>query len=154
MSLDTKDRRILAELQRDGRLTMQELAARTGTSSSACWRRVRSLEQAGIIDRYAVVVNPRKAGFGLSSIVHVSLARHEQKHVDNFVREVSRHPEILECFATSGEADFHLRVVVEDIDAYNHFLDDFIFRLPGVSQVRSNIVLKEIKVDTALPLRT
>ena len=153
LNLDAKDRRILAELQRDSRLTMQELAERTGMSSSACWRRVRSLEEAGIIDRYAVIVNARKAGFGLSSIVHVSLARHEQKHVDNFVREVSRHPEILECFATSGEADFHLRVVVEDIDAYNRFLDDFIFRLPGVSQVRSNIVLKEIKADTALPLR-
>ncbi len=74
-------------------------------------------------------------------------------HVENFVREVQRHPEVLECFATSGEADFHLRVVVEDIDAYNRFLDDFIFKLPGVSQVRSNIVLREIKSDTALPLK-
>lgn len=151
--IEAKDRRILSELQRDSRLTMQELAERVGMSSSACWRRVKSLEEAGIIDRYAVIVDPRKAGFGLSSIVHVSLARHEQKNVDNFVREVSRHPEILECFATSGEADFHLRVVVEDIDAYNRFLDEFIFRLPGVSQVRSNIVLKEIKADTAMPFR-
>jgi DNA-binding Lrp family transcriptional regulator len=83
----------------------------------------------------------------------VSLARHEHRNVDNFVREVERHPEILECYATSGEADFHLRVVVEDMDAYNRFLDEFIFRLPGVSQVRSNIVLKEIKADTALPFR-
>ena len=83
----------------------------------------------------------------------VTLARHEQKHVENFVKEVLRHPEVLECFATSGEADFHLRVVVEDMDAYNAFLDDFIFRLPGVSQVRSDIVLKEIKVDTALPFK-
>lgn len=152
--LENKDRRILAELQRDSRLTMQELAERTGMSSSACWRRVRSLEEAGVIDRYAVIVDPRKAGFGLSAVVHVSLARHEREHVDNFVREVSEHPEILECFATSGESDFHLRVVVEDIDAYNVFLDDFIFKLPGVSQVRSNFVLKEIKTDTALPFRS
>ena len=151
--LEAKDRRILSELQRDSRLTMQELAERVGMSSSACWRRVKSLEEDGVINRYAAIVNPRKAGFGLSSIVHVSLARHERSNVDNFVKQVSRHPEILECFATSGEADFHLRVVVEDIDAYNHFLDDFIFRLPGVSQVRSNIVLKEIKADTALPFR-
>ena len=151
--LEAKDRRILSELQRDSRLTMQELAERVGMSSSACWRRVKSLEEDGVIDRYAAIVDPRKAGFGLSSIVHVSLARHERANVDNFVKQVSRHPEILECFATSGEADFHLRVVVEDIDAYNHFLDDFIFRLPGVSQVRSNIVLKEIKADTALPFR-
>lgn len=150
--LSPRDRRILAELQLDSRLTTQELADRVGMSSSAVWRRVRSLEDAGIIDRYAVIVDPKKAGFGLSSMVHVSLARHEQANVENFVREVLRHPEVLECFATSGEADFHLRVVVEDIDAYNRFLDDFIFRLPGVSQVRSNIVLKEIKTDTALPL--
>ncbi|NIV17861.1 MAG: winged helix-turn-helix transcriptional regulator [Woeseiaceae bacterium] len=150
--LTQKDRRILAELQRDSRLTTQDLADRVGMSSSATWRRIRSLEEAGVIDRYAVIVNPKKAGFTLSSMVQVSLGRHEQANVENFIREVLQHPEVLECFATSGEADFHLRVVVEDIDAYNRFLDDFIFKLPGVSQVRSNIVLKEIKTDTALPL--
>ena len=149
-----KDRAILAELQRDSRLTMQELAAIVGMSSSACWRRVKALEEDGVIDRYAVIVDPKKAGFSLSSMTLVSLARHEERNVENFIKEVGRHPEVLECFATSGEADFHLRVVVEDMDAYNKFLDDFIFRLPGVSQVRSNIVLKEIKADTALPFKT
>lgn len=154
LMLNRKDRAILAELQRDSRLTMQQLAEKVGMSSSACWRRVRSLEESGVIDRYAVILNPGKAGFALSSMTLVSLARHEERSVENFVTEVMRHPEVLECFATSGEADFHLRVVVEDIDAYNKFLDDFIFRIPGVSQVRSNIVLKEIKADTALPLKT
>ncbi len=151
--LGTKDRRILSELQRDSRLTTQELADRVGMSSSATWRRVKSLEEAGIIDRYAVIVDPKKAGFGLATIVQISLARHEHANVDQFIHEVLQHPEVLECFATSGEADFHLRVVVEDIDAYNRFLDEFIFKLPGVSQVRSNIVLKEIKTDTALPFK-
>ena len=151
--LEAKDRQLLAELQLDSRLTMQELADRVGMSTSACWRRVKALESDGIISRYAVIVDTKKAGFGLSSMVHVSLARHEQKNVDNFVKEVKRHPEVLECFATSGEADYHLRVVVEDIDAYNRFLDDFILKLPGVSQVRSNIILKEIKADTALPFK-
>ena len=151
--LSRNDRRILAEMQRDSRLTMQELADRVGMSSSAVWRRVKSLEEDGVIDRYAVLVNSKKAGFGFASMVQVSLARHEQTHVEHFIREVLQHPEVLECFATSGEADFHLRVVVEDIDAYNTFLDDFIFKLPGVSQVRSNIVLKEIKANTALPFR-
>lgn len=151
--LDRNDRAILRELQLDSRQTMQQLALKTGMSSSACWRRIRSLEESGVIDRYAVIVNPRQAGFALSSMTMVSLARHEETNVENFVREVMRHPEVLECFATSGEADFHLRVVVEDMDAYNKFLDDFIFRLPGVSQVRSNIVLKEIKMDTALPFK-
>ena len=151
--LGEKDRSLLHELQKDSRLTMQELADRVGMSSSACWRRVRNLEESGVIDRYAALVNPRKAGFSLSSMTLVSLARHEEKNVEKFVQEVMRHPEVLECFATSGEADFHLRVVVEDMDAYNAFLDDFIFRLPGVSQVRSNIVMKEIKADTALPFK-
>ena len=151
--LTDKDRQLLSELQRDSRLTMQELAERVGMSTSACWRRVKALENDGVISRYAAIVDSKKAGFALSSMVHISLARHEQKNVDNFVREVSRHPEVLECFATSGEADFHLRVVVEDIEAYNRFLDEFIFKLPGVSQVRSNIVLKEIKSDTALPFK-
>lgn len=151
--LGTKDRRILSELQRDSRLTTQELADRVGMSSSATWRRVKSLEEAGIIDRYAVIVDSKKAGFGLATIVQISLARHEHANVDQFIHEVLQHPEVLECFATSGEADFHLRVVVEDIDAYNRFLDEFIFKLPGVSQVRSNIVLKEIKTDTALPFK-
>lgn len=151
--LSKKDRAILYELQKDSRLTMQQLAERVGMSSSACWRRVKNLEDTGVIDRYAVLVNARKAGFTLSSMTLVSLAQHERKNVEKFVAEVLRHPEVLECFATSGEADFHLRVVVEDMDAYNRFLDDFIFRLPGVSQVRSNIVLKEIKAGTALPFR-
>ncbi len=151
--LARKDRAILGELQRDSRLTMQQLAEKVGMSSSACWRRVRALEESGVIDRYAVILNPRKAGFTLSSMTLVSLAMHEESSVENFITEVMRHPEVLECFATSGEADFHLRVVVEDMDAYNKFLDDFIFRIPGVSQVRSNIVLKEIKADTALPLK-
>jgi len=149
--LGGQDRAILRELQQDSRQTMQELAAKVGMSSSACWRRIRALEADGIIERFAAIVNPRKAGFTLSSMTLVSLARHEQKHVDNFVKEVQRHPEVLECFATSGEADYHLRVVVEDMEAYNRFLDDFILKLPGVLQVRSNIILKEIKVDTALP---
>ena len=120
-------------------------------SSSACWRRIRSLEENGVIDHFTVIVNPRKAGFSLSSMTLVTLARHEQKNVDNFVTEVQRHPEVLECFATSGEADYHLRVVVENMEAYNLFLDDFILKLPGVLQVRSHIILKEIKMDTALP---
>ena len=153
LTLTRRDRAILRALQQDSRRTMQQLAADVGLSASACWRRVKALEEAGVIERYAALLNPRKAGFSLSSMTLVSLARHKQEHVDNFIREVERHPEVLECFATSGEADFHLRVVVENMDAYNRFLDDFIFKLPGVSQVRSNIVLKEIKVDTALPFR-
>lgn len=151
--LEPRDRAILAELQRDSRQTTQQLAQKVGISPSACWRRIRQLEENGVIDRYAAILDPRKSGFALSSMTLVTLVRHEKANVEKFVRAVMEKPEVLECFATSGEADFHLRVVVEDIDAYNRFLDDFIFRLPGVAQVRSDIVLKEIKMDTALPFR-
>ncbi len=132
MQLHAKDKLLLAELQRDSRLTMQDLAERAGMSTSACWRRVRALDTAGVINRYAVIVDAKKAGFGLSSMVLVSLARHEQKNVDQFIRAVSRHPEVLECFATSGEADFHLRVVVEDMEGSTRFLADVVLILPGV----------------------
>lgn len=77
-----------------------------------------------------MLVYAKNAGFRLASMVHVSLARHEQTHVEHFIREVMQHPVVLECFATSAEADFHLRIVVEDIEAYNVFLDDFVFKCP------------------------
>ncbi len=151
--LESRDRAILSELQRDSRQTTQQLAEKAGISASACWRRIKQMESSGVIDRYTAILDPRKSGFSLCSMTLVTLVRHEKANVEKFVSAVMRQPEVLECFATSGEADFHLRVVVEDIDAYNRFLDDFIFRLPGVAQVRSDIVLKEIKVDTALPFR-
>ena len=93
-----------------------------------------------------------KAGFTTSAILHVSLERHDEKFVTQFVAKVKRRPEVLECFATTGDADYHLRVVASDMAAYNRFLDEFMFRIPGIRHVRTNIVLKEIKCDIAVPL--
>lgn len=152
MELEAVDRRILARLQRDARLTNQQLAAEVGLSTSACWRRVKALEESGVILRYAALVDRARAGLGLSAIVHVSLERHEAENVERFVRAVQRHPDILDSFQTTGDADYHLRVVAKDIEAYNRFLDEFLFRLPGIRQVRTNIVLKDIKADVALPM--
>lgn len=152
MMLDVVDHKILAHLQANGRLTSQQLAEDIGMSSSACWRRVKSLEESGIIRGYAALVDRRKAGFSISAIVHVVLARHETMDVEPFEERIMRQPEVLECFATSGEADYHLRVVARDIDAYHQFLNSVMFKLPGVAHVRSNIVLKEIKTEVALPL--
>lgn len=149
--LDPADQRLLQALQEDGRVSNQDLAARAGLSTSACWRRVRSLEEAGLVTGYAALVDREKAGFSTSAILHVSLERHDAAIVENFVRRVASRPEILECFATTGDADYHLRVVVRDMRAYNDFLDNFLFRLTGIKQVRSNIVLKEIKSGVALP---
>lgn len=152
MTIETADLRLLKALQADGRITNQDLAVAAHLSTSACWRRVRSLEEAGVIQGYAAIVDRQKAGFATSAILHVSLERHDAGIVENFVRRVASRPEILECFATTGDADYHLRVVVRDMAAYNDFLDNFLFRLAGVRQVRSNIVLKEIKTGIALPL--
>ena len=150
--IDARDAKIISELQADGRLTNQLLAERVGMSASACWRRVKSLEASGIIRGYAALVDRRKAGFSISAIVHVLLARHESMDVEPFEERIKRQPEVLECFATSGEADYHLHVVAADIDAYHRFLNGVMFKMPGIAHVRSHIVLKEIKAEVALPL--
>jgi DNA-binding Lrp family transcriptional regulator len=149
--IEEQDSRILAHLQKDGRATNQQLADEVGMSTSACWRRVRALEEAGIIQGYAALVARERAGFAMSAVLHVSLERHDAKFVDEFVSRVTKRHEVLECFATTGDADYHLRVVVQDMQAYNKFLDEFMFRIPGIRYVRSNVILKEIKTGVALP---
>ncbi len=150
--LEEQDRRILAALQADSRVSNQELAEVAGMSASACWRRVKTLEEAGIIRRYCAIVDAAAAGLGFHAIVHVSLTRHDHNHVETFISEVKRRPEVLDCFATTGEADYHLRIVCADLAAYNEFLEGFLFRLPGISNVRTNLVLKDIKQETSLAL--
>jgi DNA-binding Lrp family transcriptional regulator len=149
--IEAQDKRLLRHLQNDGRRSNQDLADVVGMSSSACWRRVRALEDSGIITRYTALVDREKAGFSTSAILHVSLDRHDEKFVTQFVSRVKRRPEVLECFATTGDADYHLRVVVADMVAYNRFLDEFMFKIPGIRHVRTNVILKEIKCDVALP---
>lgn len=151
-SLTEQDRKLLRLLQADARISNQELAGRSGMSASACWRRVRALEEAGVIRRYAAVVDAGAAGLAFHAVVHVTLTRHDQGHVETFIAEVSRRPEVLDCLATTGEADYHLRVVCAGLDAYNRFLEGFLFRLPGIATVRTNLVLKAIKQETAMPL--
>jgi DNA-binding Lrp family transcriptional regulator len=152
MTLNDGDKKLLRLLQRDARISNQDLADRAGLSASACWRRVKALEQAGLITGYVAEVSAEKAGLGFGAIVHVRLERHERAHVDHFIEAVSRRAEVLELFATTGEADYHLRVVCEDKNAYNRFLEEFLFRLAGIAQVRTNLILKEIKATTVLPL--
>lgn len=152
--VEDQDRRILAQLQKEGRATNQELAEAVGMSTSACWRRVRALEESGVIRGYAALVEREQAGFATSAILHVSLERHDAKFVDEFVSRVTKRGEVLECFATTGDADYHLHVVVRDMKAYNQFLDEFMFRLPGIRYVRTNMILKEIKTGVALPFET
>ncbi len=143
--LDDTDKRLLDRIQDDCRLTNAQLAAELDISPSSCWRRIKSLEDIGLITGYHAVLDRDVAGFAFSAIVHVSLSRQEMDTVSEFVAAVSARPEILECFATTGDSDYHLRVAVQDITAFNQFLDGFLFRLPGIAHVRSNIILKDIK---------
>jgi Lrp/AsnC family transcriptional regulator, leucine-responsive regulatory protein len=149
--LDT-DRRILRILQEDARLSNQALAERVGMSASACWRRVKALEDAGLILRYPALLDPDKAGLAFNAIVHVALTRHDAGHVDTFVQAIAGRPDVVECYATTGEADYHLRVICADKDEYNRFLEQFLFRLPGIAHVRTNLVLRNIKLNGPLPV--
>lgn len=149
---DNRDSGILRLLQQDGRMSNQELAEKVGLSASVCWRRVNALEKAGIIERYAAVVDSAKAGWGFQAVVHVSLARQDSSHVEDFIHSIMAREEVLECLSTTGDADYHLKVICRDLDAYNSFLETFLFRIPGIAHVKTNVVLKEIKKASYIPV--
>jgi len=136
---------ILKHLQSDCRISNVELAQKVGMSASACWRRVQALEENGIIERYGAVINPEKIGLNLHAIVHIQLVRHEQDKLDHFMEAITNRPEIQECLATTGQADYHLRIRCRDLNAYNNFLEDFLFRIPAIKNAQTNIILKEVK---------
>ncbi len=150
--LERKDLELLRHLQVDARLSNAELAELTGLSASACYRRVRALEANGIIKRQVAVLDAAKCGLRFNAIVQVSLFRHDRSHVEQFVQRIQTRPEVIECFATTGDADYHLKICADDADTYNAFLDEFLLGLPGVSRIQTNLILKEIKQTTALPL--
>jgi len=151
MELEPRDVAILDLLQRDSRLSNQDLAERVGMSSSACWRRVRALEEAGVIRGYRAEIDPRRAGLGFHAIIHVRLVRHTREIVDRFVAEVMRHEEVQDCYATTGEADYHLRVLCRDLDAFNDFMERTLFRLDGIANIQTNLVLRHIKAPGMPP---
>lgn len=150
--LDDCERRILMELQSDARLTNQELAARVGLSPSPCWRRVRALEEAGVIRSYTALLDPRKSGMGENVFCHVTLKKQNEGAAEKFEYAVKLCPEIIECYSMMGGFDYMIKVVVDKISTYDSILRDLIFNLPFVSHVRSNFALREIKYETALPL--
>ncbi len=145
MQPDERDLRILTLLQKDCRMSNADLADAVGMSASALWRRVRGLEQAGVIERYGAVVDPARLGLGFHAIVHVQLTRHDRARLDEFIRAVDRRSEVQECYATTGQSDYHLRVLCRDLDAFNLFLEEFLFRLPAVASAQTNVVLRTIK---------
>ncbi len=145
MNLDTKDRQLLALLEKDCRLSNAEMAAQVGMSTSACWRRIRAFEEAGLIAGYGARLRPEKLGLAFHAIVHVQLTRHEPAHLKRFIEAITAREEVRMCFATTGAADYHMRVRCTDIEAYNRFLEEFLFTLPAVSSAQTNVILRDLK---------
>ena len=148
--MDATDHKALVLLQEDSRQPNAQLAERLNISASACWRRVKALEDAGVIERYAAVVNPRAMGLGFEAIVYVHLRRHDTQGLEQFIAAVKRREEVIECYATTGQADYHLRVLCADIDAYNVFLERFLFAQTAVQSAQTNVVLRRIKSDAPI----
>ena len=153
MKLDRYDRRILEVLQRDGRISNQDLADRIGLSPSPCLRRVRTLEESGFIAGYRALLDARKLGLTLLALVHISMDRHTPERFARFDAVVSELPEVLECLLITGqEADYQLKVIVRDMEAYQSLLLNKITRIEGVTGVHSSFVLRRVVERTALPL--
>jgi DNA-binding Lrp family transcriptional regulator len=151
--LDDKDRTLLAELQRDSRQTVQQLAAAVGLSATPCWKRVKDLEAAGVIRGYGATIDRESVGLTLCVLAEVNLTQHTENTVREFERAVAACPQIVSCYSTTGAADYSIKVLVPDIRSYETFLHETAFRLPGVTHIRSSVVLKEIKSERALPIR-
>lgn len=153
MEFDSYDRAILRRLQRDGRISNQDLAEAVNLSPSPCLRRVRRLEENGIIESYAARLNARKLGLKQMALLHISMDRHTPERFTHFEAAVAELPEVLECHLITGQqADYLLKVMVEDMDAYQLFLLNKITRIEGVAGVHSSFVLKSPVNTTALPV--
>lgn len=150
--LDRASKAILQALQADARLSVQQLAERAGLSATPVWRRIKELEQRGVIRGHVALLDREKLGLTTCVLAHVSLVRHSEGAVEQFERLVASLPEIVECQAITGEADYVVKVVTRDMKAYDRFLQQHLFKLPFVASVRSNVVLREVKYETALPL--
>jgi DNA-binding Lrp family transcriptional regulator len=151
--MDRFDRLILEALQRDGRISNKQLAQQVHLSESACLRRVRALEEDGMIERYVAMVSQSKAGVPGDVLVHIGLHREEQSELAAFEEAVRNIPEVMECYLMTGEFDYLLRVVVADMADFERIHKDELTRLPGVARVNSSVAIRTVLKRTALPLR-
>ena len=152
--MDNLDRRILVELQRDASVPVQELGERVGLSHTPCWRRVKRLEERGIIKRRVALLDAEQLDLAVNVFVNVNLRRHQENALNRFEAAVQDVPEIVECYTVSGETDFLLRIVVADVTAYEHLLKATLVHLPEVGNLTSTFALRQVKYTTALPLAT
>ena len=156
ISLDAIDRRIVTALMAGGRSTYDELAAQVGLSASAALRRVKRLEEAGVITGYAALVAPERVGLPLTAYISVRLAKHtdpsHKSPIDAFTAAVQSWPEVVECVALTGEMDYLLRVVVADMAHYSRFIMDTLLKHPSVQDCKTSFVLDRVKTTTAIPV--
>lgn len=149
--LDSTDRRMLALLQEDGRITNQDLSQRIGLSPTPCLRRLKRLEESGVIKGYSAVVDPKAYGLPFSVFVSVRLSQQTQEHIAEFEKAVESWPEVAECYLMTGSQDYLLRVLTDGIDGYERFLKQKMTRLKCIQSVESNFALATIKKRTGLP---
>ena len=150
--LDRTDRSILRALQAQGRIPNNELADAVGLSPSACLRRVRALEESGVIDRYVALLDPARIGKGFTVFARVQLTRQDAETIDHFTQQVLLLPDIVECHLMVGETDFLLRIVAADLQAYRQFQIEHLTRIKGVQSVKTEIPMQKIKLTSELPL--
>ena len=150
-TLDNTDRRILRVIQEEARVSNSELAERVGLSPSPCWRRVRTLEENGVIERYVTLVNAKAVGLPINVFATVTLEKQAESALELFEKAVKKRPEVMECNLMTGEFDYLLRVVVPDLAAYERFLMDHLTRIKGIASIKSSFSLKQVSYKTALP---
>src|SRR3954452_711140 len=152
LSLDRIDLRLLSLLQQDGRATNADIAAQVNLSASACLRRIQRLESSGVIQGYAALVDPKRVGLGLQAFVRVQLEKHGQQGLDRFIEGVDSWVEVVACHALTGDMDYLLHVVVQDLEHFSRFLLDKLINATGVADVNSSFVLRTVKQSRALQL--
>ena len=151
-TMDSIDRRILRALQRDGRMSNVELANEVGLSPSPCLRRVRLLEESGVIDRYVAVLDGTKVGLTLTVFARVWFKTQDAEITHQFAETVRKFPEVVECYLTTGECDAIMRIVTADLHAYWRFQSDYLMRIPSVQSVKTDVPMETIKRSYELPL--
>lgn len=153
MSLDRKDKIILSQLQKDGRISNVRLAEAVGLSEAACLRRVKTLEKDGYVTGYAARVNASKLGLGANVFVEIGLHQEQQRDLQAFEAAVASVPEVMECYLVTGQYDYLLRVVVGDLADFERIHRKSITSLPGVSRVQTSFALRAVKKESNLPIR-
>jgi len=155
IKLDRTDRRILAEIQRHGNISNLELADKIGLSPSPCSRRVKALVDSGVVGQTVTLLNAKALGLRLTALISISMDRHTPERFNAFEDAVRHYPEVLECLLITGStADYQLKVIVQDMETYQHFLLGKLTRLEGVTGVHSSFVMRDIVNTTSLPLET